>query len=76
MLNCGCIVCDICLEKPFSRFNKQMNGQCPMCGATVFKDQSRTKIGGMMLCNKVAHCPPPPCPSTSASRAAATQGAG
>ena len=57
MLNCGCIVCDVCLEKPFSSYKKQMNGECPMCKATVFKDQSRIKIGGMMLCNKVTACP-------------------
>jgi hypothetical protein len=54
MLNCGCIMCDICQEKPFNRFSKQdVVCKCPMCEAQVFKEQSRIKIGGMMLRNKV-----------------------
>ena len=57
MLNCGCIMCDVCIEKPFNRFTKQMDGKCPMCEATVFKEQSRTKIGGMMLRYKVCTAP-------------------
>ncbi len=57
MLNCGCIMCDQCMEKPFNRYDKQMNGKCPVCDATVFKEQSRTKIGGMMLRNKVTLAP-------------------
>ena len=44
-LHCGCIMCDQCMEKPFNRYDKQMNGKCPVCDATVFKEQSRTKIG-------------------------------
>jgi hypothetical protein len=28
-------------------------GSCPVCKHTVHKEQSRTKIGGMMLRNKV-----------------------
>lgn len=53
ILSCGCIMCDICIEKLFNLFNKQENGKCPMCDFKVFKEQSRTKIGGTMLRNKV-----------------------
>lgn len=53
ILSCGCIMCDLCIEKPFNMFTKQENGKCPMCEFKVFKEQSRTKIGGAMLRNKV-----------------------
>jgi hypothetical protein len=33
-------------------------GECPVCKHTVYKEQSRTKIGGMMLRNKVRQFPP------------------
>ena len=53
MLNCGCIMCDMCMNKPFVGFAGKNDGKCPVCESTVFKEQSKTKIGGMMLRYKV-----------------------
>jgi hypothetical protein len=53
MLNCGCIMCDQCMNKPFMGFAGKSDGKCPVCESAVFKEQSKTKIGGMMLRNKV-----------------------
>ena len=57
MLNCGCIMCEQCVNKPFMGFAGKCDGKCPVCDSTVFKDQCKTKIGGMMLRNKVAITP-------------------
>ena len=58
ILSCGCIMCERCMNNTFRGHSGKTVGECPVCKHTVYKEQSRTKIGGMMLRNKVRQFPP------------------